>query len=147
MIFAFEDNSEDIIELFDNIYYALFVLILVYIIYKHSTHFLTFLDGRSRKYKTVWGVIRQCFDDIVNIGAIALRFLTIVFRVNVYDTLDDFFDSYYIFVEDFEDSDTISLLYSTFQSNNGFGKNLNDTSESFHGINISPDLYYIYFSI
>jgi hypothetical protein len=34
-----------------------------------------------------------------------------MFRVNVYDTVEDFFDSYYIFVGDFDDDEYLNELF------------------------------------
>jgi hypothetical protein len=40
-----------------------------------------------------------------------LGFFILLFRLNVYDNLDDFFDSYYIFVGDFDDDEYGNELF------------------------------------
>jgi hypothetical protein len=40
-----------------------------------------------------------------------LRFYILLFRMNVYDTLEDFFDGYYIFVGDFDDDEYLNELF------------------------------------
>ena len=40
-----------------------------------------------------------------------LRFFILLFRLNVYDTLDDFYDSYYVYLGDFDEDEFVSFMY------------------------------------
>jgi hypothetical protein len=46
----------------------------------------------------------QFTSDMLSIVALSVRFYILLFRINVYDLLDDCFDSYYIFIGDFAEN-------------------------------------------
>ena len=87
--------------------------------------------------------------DFLNTLGLLLRFYILLFRINVYDMLDDFFDSYYIFVGDFDEDEYLSeLFFAThgtllFLPENGFDGSFIGEDES----DFSRDLFYIYFVI
>lgn len=49
-------------------------------------------------------IIEQFTSDLLSVVALSVRFYILLFRINVYDMLDDCFDSYYIFVGDFAEN-------------------------------------------
>ena len=79
--------------------------------------------------------------------SLILRFCILLLRVNVYDTLDDFLDSYYICVGDFDDDDYITeLTLSIWRSLLFLSENGSDNSYLFednHGL--SADWFYLYY--
>lgn len=66
------------------------------------------MSGRSTSF-----VAKQFFRDFMGTIGLSLRFFILLFRLNVYDNLDDFYDSYYIFVGDFDDDEyVVDLLFN-----------------------------------
>ena len=66
------------------------------------------MDGRSVSF-----LFKQCFKDFLNSLSLILRFYILLLRINVYDTLDDFLDSYYIFVGDFDEDEYLGELFTS----------------------------------
>jgi len=73
----------------------------------------------------------------------------LIFRVNVYDTVEDFFDSYYIFVGDFDDDEYLSELFFSLHGTIFFTMdNHDDRSFLLEDENdFIYDLYFIYFML
>jgi len=109
-IMAFDDDQEEVIEFIDTSFFNFFTLIIVYLCYKHSIHYFAFLEASVVEGRTVGFIAKQVFRDFLNTFSLMLRFFTLLFRMNVYDNLDDFFDSYYIFVGDFDDDEYLNEL-------------------------------------
>merc|ERR1711957_843465 len=94
-------------------FYA-FLSVFIYFLYRYSTHYFSFLEG-SKGGGRMFGTIEQFLKDGANSFALALRFLVLMIRLNMYDTVDDVLDSYYIFVGDFDDDEYFSeALFSLF---------------------------------
>ena len=53
-------------------------------------------------------ILEQFTSDLLGAVALSVRFYILLFRINVYDMLDDCFDSYYIFVGDFAENTYVS---------------------------------------
>lgn len=53
-------------------------------------------------------ILEQFTSDLLGVVALSVRFYILLFRINVYDMLDDCFDSYYIFVGDFAENTYVS---------------------------------------
>ncbi len=74
-----------------------------------------------------------------------LRFGILLFRLNVYDTLDDLYDSYYVYVGDFDDDEYLELAFFSMYLTSKYGIDPNDdrlfTME--HVNDITQDLYAI----
>ena len=87
------------------------MFLIFYLICKHSQHFFVFLEASSNTGKSVSFVVRQFFRDFMSTFALFLRFFILLIRLNVYDNLDDFYDSYYIFVGDFDDDEYYNELF------------------------------------
>ena len=78
---------------------------------KHSVHFFSFLEasvagGRDNKF-----IIKQFKADALSVFSFTMRFYIAIVRVNVYDTAEDFLDTYYIFIGDFDDDEYLSELF------------------------------------
>ena len=83
------------------IYYFLFIIF--YLLYRYSLHYFTFLENSISDGFTNLYILKQFVRDLSNTFALFLRFFLLLFRLNIYDGLDDFLDSYYIFFIDFDD--------------------------------------------
>jgi len=117
------------------------------LLYKYSIHYFAFLEVSVSEGRSVAFITKQFFRDFINTFALFLRFFILLFRLNVYDTLDDFYDSYYIFLADFDDDEYFSevffsmygLMFYDFDVNDDRAFSLEDENDFF------LDLFYIYF--
>ncbi len=147
LIATFDDDQEELIEIFNTNFFIFFCLLILFLIIKYSQHYFAFLEASVSEGKNVSFVFKQFFRDFINTFALFLRFFILLFRLNVYDTLDDFYDSYYIFLGDFDDdeylSETFFFLYSItyidIDNNDDRAYSLEDENE------FLIDLYYLYF--
>lgn len=90
---------------------TMFSIIILYFIYKYNIFFLIFLELSITVGKSIMYAFKQYFRDILNILAFLLRLFLLFLRLNIYDGLDDFFDSYYIFIGDFDSYDYLEIIY------------------------------------
>jgi len=147
MIATFDDDQEEFIEMFDVGCFYFFCILIFYLFFKYSQHYFAFLEASVAEGRSVTFVTKQFFRDFINTFALFLRFFILLFRLNVYDTLDDFYDSYYIFIGDFDDDEYYNelffsihgLLFYDFDNNDDRGYSLEEENEFF------IDLFYIYF--
>lgn len=147
LIATFDDDQEELIEIFDTGFFYFFCLLITFLLYKYSIHYFAFLEASVAEGRSVSYITKQFFRDFINTFALFLRFFILLFRLNVYDTLDDFYDSYYIFVGDFDDDEYFNemffsmygLLFFDPDANDDGAFSLEDENEFF------LDLFYIYF--
>lgn len=114
LIATFDDDQEELIEMFDNGFFFFFCLLISFLIFKYSIHYFAFLESSIAEGKSVNYAAKQFFRDFINTFALFLRFFILLFRLNVYDTLDDFYDSYYIYVGDFDDDEYFFEMFFSF---------------------------------
>lgn len=147
LVGTFDDDQEELIEMFDSFFFYFFCGLIGFLVYKYSQHYFAFLEASVSEGRSVSFISKQFFRDFINTFALLLRFFILLFRLNVYDTLDDFYDSYYIFVGDFDDDEYFSELFVSFTSfyfydfdnNDDRAFSLEDESDFF------LDLFYLYF--
>ena len=147
MIAAFDDDKEEMIELFDTAFFYFFCFIIFYLFFKYSQHYFAFLEASVAEGRSVSYISKQFARDFINSFALLLRFFILLFRLNVYDTLDDFYDSYYIFIADFDDDPYFSELFFSLYSvlfydidvNDDRAFSLEDENDFF------LDLFFLYF--
>lgn len=147
LVATFDDDQEELIEIFDSSFFYFFCGLILFLIFKYSQHYFAFLEASVSEGRSVSFVSKQFFRDFINTFALLLRFFILLFRLNVYDTLDDFYDSYYIFVGDFDDDEYFSELFASFTSfyfydfdnNDDRAFSLEDESDFF------LDIFYLYF--
>jgi hypothetical protein len=147
MVATFDDDQEELIEMFDVSIFYFFCLLIAYLFFKYSQHYFAFLEASVTEGRTVSFISKQFFRDFINTFALFLRFFILLFRLNVYDTLDDFYDSYYIFLGDFDEDEyfselffsTNSLLFYDFDVNDDRIYSLEEEHDFFF------DLFYLYF--
>jgi hypothetical protein len=147
LVATFDDDQEEFIEMFDVSLFYFFCALICFLLYKYSMHYFAFLEASVSEGRTVSYITKQFFRDFINTFALFLRFFILLFRVNVYDTLDDFYDSYYIFLGDFDDDEYFnelffsmySLFFYDFDVNDDRAFSLEDENEFF------IDFFYLYF--
>lgn len=147
MIATFDDDQEEFIEMFDVGCFYFFCILIFYLFFKYSQHYFAFLEASVVEGRSVAFITKQFFRDFINTFALFLRFFILLFRLNVYDTLDDFYDSYYIYIGDFDDDEYYNelffsihgLLFYDFDNNDDKLYSLEEENEFF------IDLFYIYF--
>ena len=146
-IMAFDDDQEEVIEFIDTAFFYMFSFIIFYLCYKHSIHYFAFLAASKTETRSVKFVANQFFADFLDTFSLMLRFYILLFRMNVYDNLDDFFDSYYIFVGDFDDDEYLNELFLSIHGTILFTLDNND-DRSFlleDENDFSNDFFYTYF--
>lgn len=147
LIATFDDDQEELIEIFDTGFFYFFCLLITFLLYKYSIHYFAFLEASVAEGRSVSYITKQFFRDFINTFALLLRFFILLFRLNVYDTLDDFYDSYYIFVGDFDDDEYFNEMFFSMYGVLFFDPDANDDGAfSFEDENeFFLDLFYIYF--
>jgi len=146
---TFDDDQEEIIEFVDTSFFYFFTLLILYLFYKHSIHYFAFLEASVSEGRTVAFVSKQFFNDFLGTLSLLLRFYILLFRMNVYDSIEDVLDSYYIFVGDFDDDEYLSELFLTIHGTLFFTVDNND-DRSFlleDENDFSNDFFYLYFVI
>lgn len=114
LLMSYDDVNVELVELTHFFIVIFFIFIITYLLFKYSIHYFAFLENSvSEGFSTAF-IAKQFVRDISNTFALFLRFFLLMFRLNIYDGLDDFLDSYYIFFIDFdEDSYLDELFYFT----------------------------------
>ena len=148
-LLTFDDDQEEVIEFVDTFFFYFFTIIILYFILRHSIHYFSFLEASVSEGRNVNYLILQFRNDFLGSFSLLLRFYTLLFRMNVYDTLEDFFDSYYIFIGDFDDDEYINELFFSLHNTLFFTlDNHDDRSFLFEDENdFSNDLFFIYFMV
>tara|TARA_B110000046_G_scaffold128053_1_gene134442 strand:- start:5173 stop:5463 length:291 start_codon:yes stop_codon:yes gene_type:complete len=92
-------------------------------------------------------VFKQFGKDMFNIITLVSRFLTLVLRLNIYDTMDDIHDSYYIFFEDFGDDEYYAETLFSRLGFSFFDIDVKDDRSIFleNTLDLSLDLYSFYY--
>lgn len=129
LLLASDDISEQVSDLLTSYYLILFTYLILMLVVLYSIHIFTFLALSMYSKRSVLVVILQFKNDILDLLSLILRFYVLLFRLNVYDLLEDLFDGYYIFLGDFGDEyllDNASLPINSFE-----GFSLGNLDENF----------------
>ena len=110
-LMVFDDDQEEIIEFVDTSFIYFFTFIIFYLFYKHSVHYFSFLEASVSQGRSVVFMTKQFVNDMINSASLVFRFYILLFRMNVYDSIEDVLDSYYIFVGDFDDDEYLTELF------------------------------------
>lgn len=149
VIMAFDDDQEEFIEFVDSGFFTFFTALILFLGFKYSVHYFAFLEASVAEGRSVSFVTKQFFKDFLNTFSLLLRFYVLLFRINVYDSLDDFFDSYYIFVGDFDDDEYLNELFLSLHGTIFFTLDNND-DRSFlleDENDFSNDFFHTYFVV
>lgn len=137
------------IEFIDTMYFSFFLLLTMFFVMRHSVHFFSFLEASVSEGRTNRFIMDQFKGDALALFSFSMRFYMTVIRVNIYDTVEDFLDTYYIFVGDFDDDEYLSELFFSLHGTIFFTMDNND-DRSFlleDESSFSYDLYYIYYML
>lgn len=147
-LMSYNDSNVEFIELMHTTVFYFFLFLISYLIYKYSIHYFSFLEASFTEGKSASFFSKQFVRDISNTFALFLRFFLLLFRLNIYDCLDDFLDSYYIFFCDFDD-DTYydELLIPGFSSLNFYLPDNHTDANIFNDIetDLVEDLFQKYY--
>ena len=103
LLLNFDDIYMELVELNHTLLVFIFFAVILFFFYQNGVHFFSYLEtSLKERYSSSW-LFHQFVRDLSSTFALLLRFGLLIFRLNVYDLLDDFLDSYYIFVCDFDD--------------------------------------------
>ena len=101
----FDDKYSENLEFLNYFIFYLFIFSFFFFLFKYSIHYFDFLEPTSTSKKSSLFIFEQFTRDFSNTFALLLRIFLLIFRLNIYDGLDDVLDSYYIFFCDFDDDD------------------------------------------
>lgn len=149
MIATFDDDQEEILEFFNGMCFNFFVFMLIFLAYRYSIHFFTFLEASASEGRTANFVTKQFFKDVMTVASFVLRTLTLMVRLNIYDTVDDLLDSYYIFLGDFDDDEYFADLFFSVFTVMFFDTDVNDDRSFFleDETDLAGDLFTLYFIV
>lgn len=147
-LMTFDDDQDEMIELVDCLYAYFFTVLVLYLIFKHSIHFLSFMEA-SINEKRSNNFISQFRADGQNIVSLMLRFYMLIIRVNIYDSVEDVLDTYYIFIGDFDDDEYINELFFSLHGTLFFTMDNHDDRSFLYEdeSDFSYDLYYLYYAL
>lgn len=145
-IVTFKDVYGESTETLTLYLFYFFLFVYVFFLYKNSTHYFSFLEASSSD-RRAYSFFIQFLKDSANSFVLALRFITLIFRLNIYDTVDDVLDSNYIFICDFEDDIYFTDLFANFyRSVFVNGDYYGDRTLFYeHDLDFSFDLFSLYF--
>jgi len=78
MVATFDDDQEELIEMFDVSFFYFFCLLIFFLIYKYSIHYFAFLEASVAEGRSVSFITKQFFRDFINTFAL---FFTIFYFV------------------------------------------------------------------
>ena len=148
MVVTFDDDQEELLEFFNTMCYYFFLFTMVFYLYKYSIHYLSFLEAAKGETKST-SPITQFLFDALNAVAFTMRFMVLMIRLNMYDSVDDILDSYYIFMADFEEEEYFSDTFFSLFSTMSFDTDVND-DRSFlfeDEMDFAGDLFTVYFIV
>lgn len=148
-IFSGNDAREEETMFLDSLFLYLFSGFVVYLIFRLSIHFYSFMEGAMSGSHSISTLLVQFNRDMTNTVVHLSRCATLIVRLNVYDFADDVVDSYVIFLDDFTDDEYILDLLAPFSSTLFFDvDNKDDRSFMLEGeLDSSLDLFSLYFLI
>lgn len=111
LLSSFDDDFEELIELINSAYFFFFVNLIIFLFIKYSIHYFAFLEASLSEGTSITLILKQFLRDFINSFALLLRFFVLIFRLNIYDTLDDFYDSYYVYFGDFDEDEYYDELF------------------------------------
>ena len=115
----FNDNFLDVLAILHFFFIGFIVIACFFLVSKLASFFLLFLVPTSARSAASFFILKTFLRDCAGILIFILRMYILLFRVNIYDLLDDLHDSYYIFFTDFseEGDNALAFVISTFDLN------------------------------
>jgi len=92
-------------------------------------------------------IFSQSRSDVQELASLLLRFYALLFRLNVYDLLEDILDSYYLFLGDFGGEYLLNNSFFTLQAFENLSVTNTEESFSFEDTNSSlwSDIFQAYY--
>jgi TRAP-type mannitol/chloroaromatic compound transport system permease small subunit len=78
MVATFDDDQEELIEMFDVSFFYFFCLLIFFLLYKYSIHYFAFLEASVSEGRSVSYITKQFFRDFINTFALFLRFFILI---------------------------------------------------------------------
>ena len=149
VLLSADDIFGQISELLLSNYVILFTLLIIFLAVLYSVHILTFIALSSYSKYSIVLITRQFKNDVLDLASLLLRFYVLLFRLNVYDLLEDLFDGYYIFLGDFGDEYLLDGTLVPTTLLDGFSLVNNDENCDFEDTNPSLwfDIFKLYYFI
>jgi len=149
LLLVSDDISEQVYELVSSYYLIIFTYLILALVLTYSVHIFAFLSLATYSKRSLLVVVRQFKNDIMDLLSLIMRFYVLLFRLNVYDLLEDLFDGYYIFLGDFGDEYLLDMSLISVNSFDGFTQN--NTEENFDfedtNSNLWLDLFKLYYFV
>lgn len=111
LLMTYDDINVEGVELMHTFICFFFAFLIVFLLYKYSIHYFSFLENSVTEGYNSSFIAKQFVRDFSNTFALFLRFFLLFFRLNIYDGLDDFLDSYYIFFIDFDEDSYFDEIF------------------------------------
>lgn len=146
-LMVYDDADVEFLEMICLYLSFYFIFIIFYLLFRYSIHYFSFLEASFTEGKNASFIAKQFVRDISNTFALFLRFSLLLFRLNIYDGLDDFLDSYYISVCDFDDDTYYDENLVLFEGNLFYTTD-NETDSGIHNeieLDLIEDLFQKYF--
>lgn len=120
LLMTYDDTNVEIVEIFHWFIITIFLLAIIQLLFRYSIHYFSFLEASVTDGFSTSFIAKQFVRDVSNSFALFLRFFLLIFRLNIYDGLDDFLDSYFIFFIDFDEDmyidETLLIQFESFVS-------------------------------
>lgn len=147
LLMSYNDSQVESIEMLHLFVFYFFLFIILTLIVKYSVHYFSFLEASVIEGKGASFILKQFVRDMSNTFALFLRFFLLLFRLNIYDGLDDFLDSYYIFFCDFDEDNYYDELLVLFDDNLFFYTDNNADANLFNDLesDLFEDLFQKYY--
>jgi len=130
---TYDDTNVEVVETFHSFVIVVFLVFITYLLYRYSTHYFSFLENSVTEGFSVQFIAKQFVRDVSNTFALFLRFFLLIFRLNIYDGLDDFLDSYFIFFIDFDEDSYFDempfMFYNSFTLDNHEDSSIKSSTE------------------
>lgn len=149
IILNYDENSYSFIEVLDSWLFYCFVFAAILTLFKLSFYALSVLEVIRSSESTFALLVSQFGRDVFAWYSLVLRIASLLLRMTLYDILDDFIESYYVFFDDFiDDADTTVLLLSFYEDNNSFDlSNRNQSLDFNEKFFYTFDFYITYINI
>jgi hypothetical protein len=144
---TYDDTNVELVETFHLFITLTFLALIAYLLFRYSVHYFSFLENSVTDGFSVQFIAKQFVRDMSNTFALFLRFFLLIFRLNIYDGLDDFLDSYFIFFIDFDEDSYFDELPFMFYTGVLLDNHEDLSIQSLTEFTVWFDLYSKYFII
>jgi len=147
LLMTYDDTNVELVETFHLFITLTFLALIAYLLFRYSVHYFSFLENSVTDGFSVQFIAKQFVRDMSNTFALFLRFFLLIFRLNIYDGLDDFLDSYFIFFIDFDEDSYFDELPFMFYTGVLLDNHEDLSIQSLTEFTVWFDLYSKYFII